>query len=97
MANAIERASDLLGGQASLARALNVSPPTVNQWISGIRPVSDEQKVAIEQVTKGAVPVEDHVSNTRWHRIADKTWPHPLGRPLIDPAKANAEAVKAEG
>ena len=34
---AIKAAAQILGGQAALARALNVKPPTVNQWANGER------------------------------------------------------------
>ena len=59
MPNAIQSAADHLGGQAALARAIGVAPPTVNQWIKGKRPVPVEQCLAIEQATSGKVTRRD--------------------------------------
>ena len=49
--NAIRRAVEAVGGQAALARALDVKPPTVNQWVSGQRPVPTERCPEIEAAT----------------------------------------------
>jgi len=84
---AIQKACALAGSQAELARMVGTTPAMMNQWVKGIRPVSDSFCAEIERVVKGAVTVEEISPSTNWHRIKDKTWPHPLGRPLIDPAK----------
>jgi len=55
MNNAIKKACEIVGGQSCLASALCVTTPTVNQWVSGHRPVPIIQCVAIERVTGGAV------------------------------------------
>jgi DNA-binding transcriptional regulator YdaS (Cro superfamily) len=44
----VKKACELAGGQASLARALGVTPPTISQWASGERPVPIIQACAIE-------------------------------------------------
>ena len=84
MSNPIRRASDALGGQAALARALGVSPPTVNQWANGERPTPDDRCRQIEFATSGAVTVEELSPGVLWTRIPDPDWPHPDGRPLLD-------------
>lgn len=48
-------ASCLEGGITALARALDVTPSTVSQWISGHRPVPHKRCWEIEEVTGGKV------------------------------------------
>ncbi|MCL2310786.1 MAG: Cro/CI family transcriptional regulator [Proteobacteria bacterium] len=55
MSDAIVRAANIVGGQSRLATLLGVAPPTVNQWIKGLRPVPITFCVAIERVTEGVV------------------------------------------
>ena len=38
-----------------MARLLHVSPPTVNQWVKGVRPVPGAQCPEIERLTNRAV------------------------------------------
>lgn len=54
-AEAAKEASRLLGSQAEMARRLNVTAPTVNQWCSGDRAVPARRALQIEALTKGAV------------------------------------------
>lgn len=49
--NAIEAA----GGQSALAKAINVTPPMVWQWINGLRPVPAHHCIPIEEATGGKV------------------------------------------
>ncbi len=79
--SAIQRASEIAGGKAALARQVGVKPPTVQQWASGTRPVAIERCVAIEMATKGAVTRKDLRPND-WHLI----WPE---------LAADADAIKA--
>lgn len=79
----ILRATQCLGSQAALARALCITRPTVNQWCKGERPVPVEQCPAIERATKGHVQCEE-LHEGPWVRIPDPEWPHPQGRPLRD-------------
>lgn len=51
MNEAVVRACAVVGGQANLARALEVSAPTVNQWAAGIRDVPLDRCVPIECLT----------------------------------------------
>jgi DNA-binding transcriptional regulator YdaS (Cro superfamily) len=51
----IGRAVDLCGTQASLARAINVPPALVWQWVNGRRPVAAKHCIGIEDATAGAV------------------------------------------
>ncbi|WP_168793570.1 transcriptional regulator [Paraburkholderia aromaticivorans] len=52
---AVLRASKILGGNAALARAIGVKPPTVQQWVNGERPVPPSRCVAVERLTHGEV------------------------------------------
>ena len=62
--SAIHRAVRLMGSQLNLARQLQVTPVTVNQWLrpagaKNARPIPPKQCVRIEQVTGGAVTRKD--------------------------------------
>jgi DNA-binding transcriptional regulator YdaS (Cro superfamily) len=52
---AVDKAASILGSQAALAAHLNIEPPTVNQWITGRRPVPPARAVEIEKATNGKV------------------------------------------
>jgi len=64
--SAIKTAADIVGGQAALARALDVKPPTVNQWVKGERRVPAEQCPSIERATSGKVRCEDLRPDVAW-------------------------------
>lgn len=66
MSNPILRAADLLEGQADLARAMQIKPSTVNQWIKGVRPVPAERCPQIERLTNGAVRCEELRPDVDW-------------------------------
>lgn len=70
---AIRTAAELLGGQAALARVLEVKPPTVNQWCNGDRRVPAEQCPFIERATKGAVRCEDLRPDVAWDVLRMQT------------------------
>lgn len=55
----IERACDIVGSQAELARVLGLSPAQVHQFVKGTRPVPIEYCLAIERVTGGLVTRQD--------------------------------------
>lgn len=46
------------GRGSLLAKALNVSPVTVNEWVHGKKRVPAEKAPQIDQFTAGEVPVE---------------------------------------
>lgn len=75
MSNHIQRAADFFGGQAKLARALGVKPPTVNQWTNGDRPVPAERCPQIEQLTKGSIRCEDLRPDVNWAVLRGKPRP----------------------
>ncbi len=82
---------------AQLAERINVkSEQQIRQWQHGYadRKPSPVYAVAIERETGGKVPVEEWGAAVRWTRLPDPSWPHPQGRPLIDPA-AEAETARA--
>ncbi|MBX9637182.1 MAG: helix-turn-helix domain-containing protein [Nitrosomonas sp.] len=59
-------ACNLLGGQRALANKLNVSSPTVNQWIKGVRPIPAKQCPEIEKLVSGKVKCEDLRPDVDW-------------------------------
>lgn len=63
---AIIDAAAAVGGQAQLARLLNVAPATVSQWVTEIRPIPAERCPQIELVTGGAVRCEDLRPDVNW-------------------------------
>lgn len=73
--NNLKRACDMLGGQSVLARKLNVSCPTVNQWVNGTRPVPIGRMTEIEIATNGAVSRKDLCAewDRHWPELADVT------------------------
>lgn len=73
MVNPILKAANLLGGQASLARAMGVQPPTVNQWAKGDRPVPAERCPQIEQLTDGGVKCEELRPDVNWAVLRAKS------------------------
>jgi DNA-binding transcriptional regulator YdaS (Cro superfamily) len=56
---AIIRACEAPRSQAALAKTLGVTPPVVNQWIQGLRPVPLDHCPAIQEFTGGAVTCEE--------------------------------------
>lgn len=64
--NAITRAADHVGGQAALARLLHVTPPAVNQWAAGLRPIPASRCPDIEAATAGAVRCEELRPDVDW-------------------------------
>lgn len=83
---AVLKAAALMGGQAALARALGVQPPTVNQWVSGKRPVPADKCPAIEELTANKV--------RRWE-LRPKDW-HAIWTNLIDsPGAPRLKRAKA--
>lgn len=55
MRTPLERAVDELGSQAALAKALNVKPQHVWNWLNRDKKVPAEQVLAIEAATSGKV------------------------------------------
>ncbi|MDE2255946.1 MAG: helix-turn-helix domain-containing protein [Betaproteobacteria bacterium] len=53
--NPIQRAVEIAGGNAALARLLNTKPSLVSQWVTGRRPVAAHWGRKIEDATDGAV------------------------------------------
>lgn len=52
---AIKRAVAELQGNSNLAKAINVAPALVSQWVNGVRPVAARHCIPIENATKGVV------------------------------------------
>ncbi|MCF7545293.1 transcriptional regulator [Pseudomonas petrae] len=68
-AEAAKKASRLLGSQAEMARRLQVTAPTVNQWCSGERAVPAKRAIEIEALTGGAVDRADLCPSFPWAQI----------------------------
>lgn len=88
--NAIQIACDSVGGQAALARLLSVSPPTVQQWRSGLRPIPAERCPLIERATGGAVRCEDLRPDVAWDVLRLQAEPAPTAI-ATEPAAAGQE------
>ncbi|EIB9624114.1 TPA: transcriptional regulator [Escherichia coli] len=61
-----KRACAVVGGQSAMARLLGVSPPSVNQWIKGVRQLPAERCPAIERATRGEVLCEELRPDIDW-------------------------------
>lgn len=70
--NAIRKACEVLGSQTALAKALEVTPAAVNQWVSGARPIPAEQCPAIERATGGKVRCEDLRPDVAWEVLREQ-------------------------
>lgn len=81
-----------LGGPSAVARILGIKAPSVCGW--GDRPPPDRCP-ALERATSGRVTCEEMRPDIRWTRVPDPHWPHPGGRPCIDPAKGDV-AIESE-
>ena len=78
------------GTGTELALSIGVHRVLVSQWATGVRPVPAEHCPAIERATAGKVTCEGLRPDVRWHRVRERKWPHPAGRPFIDVAREAA-------
>lgn len=53
--DALHKAIDLLGTQASIAELCGLSPQAVSQWVAGVRPIPPRHARTIEKATGGVV------------------------------------------
>lgn len=67
--NPVRAAADCVGGITSLSKLIDVSVPTVHQWITGVRRVPTERAIRIEEATKGQVKAEELRPDVPWHVI----------------------------
>ena len=81
-----------LGGTVAVASMTGVAPPSVTAWRK--RGIPADRCPAIERATSGAVTCETLRPDVAWARIPDASWPHPLGRPVIDVARPMAEVIR---
>lgn len=63
---AFERACKLTGGQANMAKLLNVKPPTVSQWVHLVKQIPAERCPEIEKAVNGAVTCEELRPDVDW-------------------------------
>lgn len=88
--NAIQSACDAVGGQAELARTLNVSPSAIQQWRNGVRPIPAERCPLIERATGGVVRCEDLRPDVAWDVLRMQAEPATEGI-TPEPAAAGRE------
>jgi DNA-binding transcriptional regulator YdaS (Cro superfamily) len=62
----LEKACLIAGSQAALARMLSVTPPVVNEWIRGRRPIPFERCLEIEKATGRQVQCEELRPDLDW-------------------------------
>jgi DNA-binding transcriptional regulator YdaS (Cro superfamily) len=95
---AFGRACDLVGGQARMARLLNVRPPTVNQWVHLVKQIPAERCPEIEKLTNGVVRCEELRPDIDWAYLRSTvTTPKPhIPEPSpIPEAEASLESSSA--
>lgn len=64
--DAIKRAIAHFGSQEALAKRLEVTQPTISEWLRGDRRVPAERCPQIERATAGAVRCEDLRPDVGW-------------------------------
>jgi DNA-binding transcriptional regulator YdaS (Cro superfamily) len=69
-AQAAQKAAQILGSQAELARQLQIRTPTVNQWCSGGRPIPAARALQIESATGGKVRRQELCPSFPWEGVA---------------------------
>jgi len=67
--NPVRHAAEIVGGITSLAQKIDVTAPTVHQWITGERRVPAERCIDIEDATSGLVTAERLRPDIKWHVI----------------------------
>jgi len=69
-AQAAQKAAQILGSQAELARRLQIRTPTVSQWCSGGRPIPAARALQIETATGGEVRRQELCPSFPWEGVA---------------------------
>lgn len=64
--SAINKAIEVVGGQAELARVLDLHPSMVSQWATGRRRVAAEHCPDIEKAAQGQVTCEQLRPDVNW-------------------------------
>lgn len=77
----IDAAAEILGSQAALASALNVTKAAVNQWKLPGRRTPAEHCPKIEQLTGGRVRCEELRPDVEWGVLREQAAPDPV---LVD-------------
>lgn len=72
MEHPIDRAARIVGTQAVIAKALNVTRAAVSQWKGPGGKVPAEHCPLIEEMTKGEVRCEDMRPDIRWDVLRSK-------------------------
>jgi len=85
----LERACEIVGSQAALAKALGVTPAVINQWLKGRRPIPPRHCPEIEGLTSGEVRCEDLCPEVDWAAIRSSNQQGP-NRRSTDPEPPSA-------
>lgn len=83
-----------LGGPTAVARMLGIKPPSVIGWRGRI---PAERCPDLERAVAGKLTCEVMRGDVMWVRVPDPTWPHPAGRPCLDPAGPPTECACFDG
>ncbi|MBX3629331.1 MAG: helix-turn-helix domain-containing protein [Nitrosomonas sp.] len=67
----IKEVCQYVGGQAKLAKFLNISTSAVNQWVLGRRPIPARFCPEIERFSQGRVKCEDLRPDINWAFLRD--------------------------
>ncbi|EDW2054875.1 helix-turn-helix domain-containing protein [Salmonella enterica subsp. enterica] len=94
-----KQACSSIGGQASMARYLGVTSPTINQWVKGKRQIPAARCPSIEKVTNGEVTCEDLRPDVNWSflRGTHPRLSHPLNVETSYPPEIQATSNLEEG
>lgn len=87
---------DRLGGVRKVARLAAVSTTTAYNWRERGLGIPALRCPFLELHSNGSVRVEEMRSDAPWARVPDPNWPHPKGRPVLDPCGVhgtNADAL----
>ena len=77
-----ENMLDITDIRNTISAALGVSQQAITNW--KVRGIPGDKCPDIELLTDGRYSVEDMRPDLKWHRVKDKSWPNPKGRPLMD-------------
>lgn len=95
-ATAVRAAAAIVGSQRALADALGVTPPTVNEWCTGEKPVPPAKAPLIEALTAGRVTCEQVCPKVPWHLVRGTAAPaSPEVRAIVREFLAAQQALDA--
>lgn len=93
---ALRAAINKAGSQSAFAEAMpgEIKTGHVYYWLKNGLPA--DHCPHAERISGGEISVEMLAPDVRWTRVPDRKWPHPKGRPTIDPAGPVPKAQSVE-